>query len=1461
MKVAHLSEPAEERVIFRDGLGVREWRDTGADERVEWFHLDPCFTEVEMSLRDRVTRLAKLQHAKFARILSMETASTGAGPVLVSSHVPGTRFSEVLDMAAHGLVTVEPAAAVQVTREVIGALAVLHDSRNVTHGALAPERLILTGSGRVVVVEHALAAALDRLNLPRHQLWRDWRIATPLSPGPIRFDVRTDLAQLGLLALAALLGRSIDQEEYPHRLRGLLPVAQDKLVRSPLAAIATDLVAWLERLLPVESRRAFTTVKEAQQAFEAFVSARATSMIIAPARVKGLMSAVVALSARPAASAVSGEMEAIATPVGAVPLPVTSPLPLVHAVPPSRILEPAPVAEPPRSLDEIDIDALLRLEAELEEGEVVPGGLEASNAPPATLAALEVEREDLERQFAALVAAVAPDIPVGEPPAVRLRAETPETIDGPLVDPLVRWSSMPAGDLPETPGHQEADHASSGADGPDAHGAPAAASSPEALGLAFEPLVLVTDVAPRAAALDHVPKAWWREALPWRDEPPLAAQDRPVDSPANPDTSVFERAEDLRVDSIVAAEPDVTAEPVRGGAVVVDAFDVADVVSDRPLGDLRVDDVTPQVDVVTEEVSAANEVTNAWHGDAPEPAEMAAPPEVLAEVPAAEAVASESTACVEPTDVAAVPGAPTMFHEEVMPGTAGSAEAAAVPESEESVEAAVVALAPEPFTALGEPSLQAAEAPAAPADDPAWPGETMEVGEVPLVVDAAGHVGTDAPAPARFEVHEPQPRRSLFGEFTDLRIRQEEPEVALEEDVPSLRPTFAFLQAGRTAPTAAASLLAGQADAAAIEPVSWRTAFEAMAPAAPRIRSESIVTPACMEAAVLYDALDAGTPMGTTEVEARTAVDCPAQAADPASAAAPEVDADSVPEVVIVDGGEDADAFDALTPEVPSTPAAMKDLDDVGTRAGDVTVQQRLHDGDPADTSADRDASGESAAASAARTKRRRSRRKKAAVVAPVTPLSAWSTAAIAVEPSEVPDETSLGGRLSLLQREVPTWTPPADLRSVARAIATRPFAAPVPEPPPGALDEWGGDVSPPGHVASGDVAPPPSARPRSAASGTVAPRRPPQAMAVPVEPLRVEETIQAVGMPDLEALGLSSGRVASTSLADGVGQLHASARVHESRANVAPHVAPDHGRGGNWRRVVAAAVLVALFNGAAFAAWWWVQPGAVGTLVVQTAQPGVEVLIDGKVFGKTPFKDQIAPGRHKLTLRQGASVREMPVEISLGVVTTQSLDWPAADASARGNLQISSTPAGAEILIGGKSMGKAPQLLEDLPAGNVEVTLRGDAGTVTVRATVIAGETTPLDVPIFAGWVVVDAPIELNIVLRGARIGANTDGQILLSPGRHQLMAVNEALGFRKPFAVLIEPGEVRRVAVTVPPAPLQVQDEPGSEVFVDGERIGALPGPLHIPLGTHDVLVRRPDQSERRQTVTVRAGDTVSM
>src|SRR5690606_18942551 len=121
------------------GLGVRVCGVTDAGEMVHRLQLDAAFVPVQQAVEERVNRLTNLQHVKFARLRGFERAPAGGTPVVVSAAVEGIRLSDVLLSAGHGLVEITAGQALQVTREVLAGLAVLHDSRNVTHGSLGPE--------------------------------------------------------------------------------------------------------------------------------------------------------------------------------------------------------------------------------------------------------------------------------------------------------------------------------------------------------------------------------------------------------------------------------------------------------------------------------------------------------------------------------------------------------------------------------------------------------------------------------------------------------------------------------------------------------------------------------------------------------------------------------------------------------------------------------------------------------------------------------------------------------------------------------------------------------------------------------------------------------------------------------------------------------------------------------------------------------------------------------------------------------------------------------------------------------------------------------------------------------------------------------------------------------------------------------------------------------------------------
>ena len=155
-------------------------------------------------------------------------------------------------------------------------------------------------------------------------------------------------------------------------------------------------------------------------------------------------------------------------------------------------------------------------------------------------------------------------------------------------------------------------------------------------------------------------------------------------------------------------------------------------------------------------------------------------------------------------------------------------------------------------------------------------------------------------------------------------------------------------------------------------------------------------------------------------------------------------------------------------------------------------------------------------------------------------------------------------------------------------------------------------------------------------------------------------------------------------------------------------------------------------------------------------------------------------------------------------------------------------------------------------------LTLRGDAGSVTVKAMVVADETTPLEVKIFAGWILVDAPVEVNLLLNGReKIGSSMDGQILLPPGTHR--RARGQRGARHPPVADGQCRARRRRARDVRGAARHAHVA-GRGGGVPRRRLGGNDaGSIKIPPGTHEIVLRLADGTERRQAMTVRAGQRV--
>jgi serine/threonine protein kinase len=260
---------------FRDGLGTRYRRD-GVDGPLEILLLNHQLTTIpafEFLVRERVNRLAHVRHDCFARIRDVERASDSAATLaVVSDRVPGVRLSRMLSVAEQNLLPLDVDSALCLIRQLVTAVALLHEAASdACHGALAPERIIITPAGRVVIVEHVFGAALEQLKYSRERYWKDLRIALPVIDGASRLNRPSDVVQIGAIALALLVGRPLGESEYPASLETLAGGAFG--LGGEFEPFPEWLRSWLTQTLWLDPMHSFASAIEARQSLDASLKA------------------------------------------------------------------------------------------------------------------------------------------------------------------------------------------------------------------------------------------------------------------------------------------------------------------------------------------------------------------------------------------------------------------------------------------------------------------------------------------------------------------------------------------------------------------------------------------------------------------------------------------------------------------------------------------------------------------------------------------------------------------------------------------------------------------------------------------------------------------------------------------------------------------------------------------------------------------------------------------------------------------------------------------------------------------------------------------------------------------------------------------------------------------------------------------------------------------------------------
>jgi hypothetical protein len=254
-----------------DGFGRRvRGIDPDTGDAVENLELPPALVEhagFAAALGDRVARFAAVRHTSYVHLKRLDRPSADR-LVLVSEYTEGWRLSEMLAASSSAGRPLDITIVIGLLRQLLPAVSLFgRHNREAAIGALGPERLIVTPQGRLVIAEHAFGPAIEKLNLGRDRLWRDFRVTMAPSAGLPRANARADAHAIGVVALSLLLGRVLTEDEYPNQLTALAESVVENR-GGEQAPLSKALSGWLSRTLQFDVASSFQSPHESQVGFE-----------------------------------------------------------------------------------------------------------------------------------------------------------------------------------------------------------------------------------------------------------------------------------------------------------------------------------------------------------------------------------------------------------------------------------------------------------------------------------------------------------------------------------------------------------------------------------------------------------------------------------------------------------------------------------------------------------------------------------------------------------------------------------------------------------------------------------------------------------------------------------------------------------------------------------------------------------------------------------------------------------------------------------------------------------------------------------------------------------------------------------------------------------------------------------------------------------------------------------------
>lgn len=277
------------------------------------------------------------------------------------------------------------------------------------------------------------------------------------------------------------------------------------------------------------------------------------------------------------------------------------------------------------------------------------------------------------------------------------------------------------------------------------------------------------------------------------------------------------------------------------------------------------------------------------------------------------------------------------------------------------------------------------------------------------------------------------------------------------------------------------------------------------------------------------------------------------------------------------------------------------------------------------------------------------------------------------------------------------------------------------------------------------------------------------------------------------------------------------------------------------------------------------------GLLLVRSTPEGAEIQVEGMDRGKTPLLLTDLPvGKYRLSVSAAGFVPKS-VEVTVENRTPQLVSVDLVSDSAK--LVVSSTPAGATVVVNGLTKGVTPCVVDRLNAGEntVSLSLAGHAPFVQ-KVKLQVGDEQKIDVtlnPLPAALSILSTPAGARVFVDDKLTGQTPLRLEALVPGTYSVRV--ESPGYEaesRTIELKQQDSRAEEFQLLQLIGTLEVMtDQAGAQIMVDGKDKGTMPAspgkpiePLRMDLavGEHKVVLSKKGFNAIERIVSIKRGET---